>query len=67
MLIQLITQEKKYLSGFSKISALPHTGLLYYCDLVQNAPPFLRKKMLKIVAAKVSFSFNSYPPDKIFN
>lgn len=86
--LQVVGQEKKYLSGFSKISAIPHsgwcsvisrdtstprnslfsffTGILYYCELVQNAPPFLRKKMLKIVAAKVTLmarvdSYKNFP------
>lgn len=64
--LQVVGQEKKYLSGFSKAAAMPHTGLLYYCDIVQNAPPFLRKRMLKIVAAKVTLaarvdSYKNFP------
>ena len=64
--LQVIGQEKKYLSGFSKVAAMPHSGLLYYCDLVQNVPPYLRKKLLKVVAAKVSLaarvdSYKNFP------
>jgi U4/U6 small nuclear ribonucleoprotein PRP31 len=50
--LQVIGQERRHLSGFSNVAAMPHTGLIYYCDLVQKSPPFLRKKILKIVAAK---------------
>lgn len=55
--IQVIGQEKqKNLMGLSLAQANPHTGILFYCDLVQTCPPALRKKALKIVAAKVSLA-----------
>ena len=64
--LQVIGQEKKFLSGFSKVAAMPHTGIIYYCDLVQNVPPYLRKKLLKIVSAKVTLaarvdSYKNFP------
>lgn len=43
-----------YLIGFSNASALPHTGILYQCELVQQCPPFVRRKVLKQVASKVA-------------
>lgn len=52
--IQVIGQEKRHLAGFSNVAALPHTGVLYYCDLIQSCPPFLRKKVLKVVSSKVA-------------
>ncbi|KAH8093638.1 serine/threonine kinase [Aureococcus anophagefferens] len=44
--------EKRHLAGFGMTAGLPHTGVLYFSDLVQAAPPALRRKALKIVAAK---------------
>ena len=37
--IQLLGQQKKSLSGFSQTTTLPHTGILYYSDIVQDLPP----------------------------
>lgn len=37
--ILLLGQQKKTLSGFSQIHMLPHTGFIYYSDIVQNTPP----------------------------
>lgn len=52
--IEVMGQEKRHLAGFSNASALPHTGILYQCELVQRCPPFLRRKLLKQVASKVA-------------
>lgn len=30
--------KKTTLSGFSQVSSLPHTGFIYYADIVQEAP-----------------------------
>ncbi len=35
---------------------LPHTGILFYCDLIQAAPAALQRKMLKIVSGKVALA-----------
>ena len=32
---------KKTLSGFSQANVLPHTGYIYYTDLVQSVPPVI--------------------------
>ncbi len=37
--IALLGQEKKTLSGFSQKSTLPHTGFVYYSDVVQEVTP----------------------------
>lgn len=42
--IQVIGQERRNLAGFSNAAAMPHIGVLHYCDLVQSCPPFLRRK-----------------------
>ena len=51
--LQVMGQERRHLAGYSNISAMPHIGIIYQCDLVQNCPPGLRKKALKVVAGKV--------------
>lgn len=37
--VQLLGQQKKSLSGFSQVASLPHTGFVFYADIVQNTPP----------------------------
>ncbi len=38
--VALLGQTKKSLSGFSqRASALPHTGFIYYSEIVQASPP----------------------------
>jgi len=54
--ILVLGQQKKTLSGFSQVTALPHTGFVYYCDLVQDAPPDLRRKLSRIVSAKCALA-----------
>ena len=35
---QVLGAQKKTLSGFSSATVLPHTGLVYYSDIVQSVP-----------------------------
>jgi len=61
--VQVVGQDKhKNLAGFSHTSAQLHTGILYNCELVQSCPPYLRRKALKIVSAKVALvaRFDAY-------
>jgi U4/U6 small nuclear ribonucleoprotein PRP31 len=61
--MQVVGQEKhKNVAGFSNVSAQLHTGILYHCDLVQSCPPYLRKKALKVISAKVALvaRFDAY-------
>lgn len=37
--VLLLGQQKKSLSGFSQVAMLPHTGFVFYADIVQNTPP----------------------------
>jgi len=39
--IQVLGAEKKVLSGFSQVAALPHTGYVYYSGIVQDTPPVI--------------------------
>jgi len=53
--VQVIGQNKsKQLNGFSRLLNAPHVGLLHQCALVQGSPDSLQKRILKIVAAKVT-------------
>merc|ERR1719470_557831 len=51
--ICLLGQSKERRSGFSTATQLPHTGMIYYCQLVQDAPADLRRKVARVVGAKV--------------
>ena len=37
--VMLLGAQKRTLSGFSSTAILPHTGYIYYSDIVQKAPP----------------------------
>lgn len=37
--VLVVGAAKKTLSGFSQANILPHTGYIYYTDLVQSVPP----------------------------
>lgn len=39
--VALLGQQKRALSGFSQRSTLPHTGFVYYSEVVQDLPPVL--------------------------
>ena len=54
--IYVLGQSKKTLSGFSSAHQLPHTGILYYCDIVQALPKEYRRKATKILAAKCTLA-----------
>lgn len=48
--------QKKVLSGFSKVAMLPHTGFVYYSDIVQDTAPDLRRKAARLVANKATLA-----------
>ncbi|XP_053687601.1 U4/U6 small nuclear ribonucleoprotein Prp31 [Sabethes cyaneus] len=50
--VLVLGAQKKTLSGFSKVAMLPHTGYVYYSDIVQDTPPDLRRKAARLVACK---------------
>jgi U4/U6 small nuclear ribonucleoprotein PRP31 len=54
--ILLLGQQKKVLSGFSTHQVIPHTGYIYYSDLVQNLPSDLRRKVARILASKCTLA-----------
>lgn len=54
--VQVLGSQKKFLSGFSRMTMLPHTGFLYYSDIVQDTLPDLRRKAARLVAAKCTLA-----------
>merc|ERR1719392_474043 len=50
--VALLGQQKKVLAGYSQSSTLPHTGFIYYSELVQKLPPDLRRKVARVVGSK---------------
>lgn len=54
--VLLLGQQKKTLSGFSQVNMLPHTGFVYYTEIVQNTPPDLRRKAAVLVSNKCTLA-----------
>lgn len=48
----VLGSQKTLLSGFSQTASLPHTGFIYYSEIVQDTPPDMRRKAARLVAAK---------------
>lgn len=53
---QLVGANKLNSTGFSNLHILPHTGILYHSEFIQKLPLFLRKKISRILAAKVTLA-----------
>jgi U4/U6 small nuclear ribonucleoprotein PRP31 len=54
--ILLLGQQRKVLSGFSSVQIIPHTGYIYYSELIQKLPPDLRRKVSRIAAGKLTLA-----------
>ena len=54
--VQLLGAQKKVLAGFSVTSILPHSGFLYFSELVQCVSEDLRMKAARIIAAKCTIA-----------
>merc|ERR1719189_2925805 len=54
--VALLGQQKKVLAGYSQSSTLPHTGFVYYSELVQKLPPDLRRKVARVVGSKCALA-----------
>uniref|UniRef100_A0A224ZB24 U4/U6 small nuclear ribonucleoprotein Prp31 n=1 Tax=Rhipicephalus zambeziensis TaxID=60191 RepID=A0A224ZB24_9ACAR len=50
--VLVLGAQKRTLSGFSSTAVMPHTGFVYYTDIVQNTPADLRRKASRLLAAK---------------
>lgn len=42
--VLVLGSQKATLSGFSQVATLPHTGFIYYSDIVQDTPPVSTKE-----------------------
>lgn len=54
--IQVFGQKKRALSGFARAASTPHVGVIQDCPLVVNTPADLKKKAVKVIAAKVALA-----------
>ena len=55
--LRVVGQQKlQNLGGFGVSAALPHTGLIYYSSIIQQAPPYLRTKAMKVTAGKLALA-----------
>lgn len=54
--VLVLGAQKRVLSGFSKVAMLPHTGFVYYTDIVQETPPDLRRRAARLVANKATLA-----------
>lgn len=54
--VLVLGAQKKILSGFSHTTMLPHTGFIYYSEVVQEANPDLRRKVARIVSTKTTLA-----------
>ncbi len=54
--VHLLGQQKKTLAGFSQKSTMPHTGFIYWSEVVQAVPPDLRRKVARIVSNKCTLA-----------
>lgn len=50
--IEVLGKKERVLAGYSGTAALAHVGIIYQCELVQTAPPALRRKAAGLVANK---------------
>jgi len=54
--LQVLGHKKRALGGMAQAQQFVHGGFLGSCDLVQNTPPALRNKVLRLVAGKGTLS-----------
>lgn len=54
--VLVLGAQKKTLSGFSKVQMLPHTGFVYYSQIVQDTNPDLRRKAARLLSAKCTLA-----------
>ncbi|EDQ92511.1 uncharacterized protein MONBRDRAFT_35569 [Monosiga brevicollis MX1] len=54
--ILLLGSQKKVATGFSAATNLPHTGHIFYSDVVQGQPPESRRKCARLVAGKLALA-----------
>jgi len=53
--VLVIGAQKRTLSGFSTKAIMPHTGFVYYCDIVQRTPPVAMTMLIIIIMIIYAF------------
>lgn len=54
--VQILGAKKKALGGMSTATQVTHSGCIQASDLIQNTPPSLRQKVMRMVAGKVTLA-----------
>eukprot|EP00967_Tisochrysis_lutea_P134786 scaffold238513_cov31-Tisochrysis_lutea.AAC.1 len=54
--VQILGAKKKTLGGLSTATQVTHSGCIYAAELIQNTPPALRPKIMRMVAGKVTLA-----------
>lgn len=54
--VLVLGAQKRTLSGFSKVQQMPHTGFVYYSQIVQETNPDLRRKAARLLSAKCTLA-----------
>lgn len=54
--VLVLGAQKRTLSGFSKVQQMPHTGFIYYSQIVQETNPDLRRKAARLLSAKCTLA-----------
>ena len=50
--LKVLGKDKKTLTGFSSTMIRAHNGAIFNCDLVQQTPPDLRQRALRLISGK---------------
>ena len=48
----MLGKDKKTLTGFSSTMVKAHNGAIFNCDLIQQTPPDLRQKAMRVISGK---------------
>ncbi|KAL7647102.1 UNVERIFIED_CONTAM: hypothetical protein RMT77_002360 [Armadillidium vulgare] len=54
--VMLIGKQKRTQIGLSQSSMLPHTGFIYYCNIIHETPPDLKMKAARLLSAKATLA-----------
>lgn len=54
--LEVLGSQRRTLTGFSSTALMPHTGFVFFTDLVQISPPDLRRKAARLVANKCTIA-----------
>jgi len=49
---QVLGKDKKTMTGFSSTMMKAHNGAIFNCDIIQQTPPDLRQRALRLISGK---------------